>query len=182
VRVPVRLFKPNRSQRRNAARNSSDVILVDRPAVFDAEHYALYAAYVRSRHADGNMAENASEQSYDDFLLASWGGETRLLELRLEGRLMAVAVTDRVQRALSAVYTFFDPALARRSPGTYALLCQIELARQIDLDHLYLGYWIEDCRKMAYKDSFRPIQAWVGHRWQAFERGEPIRWRASGPL
>ena len=93
---------------------------------------------------------------------------------------MAVAVTDRVQRALSAVYTFFDPNLSERAPGTYSVLCQIEMAQDLGLDYLYLGYWIEECRKMAYKDSFRPLQAWIGHHWQTFERGEPLRWRLGG--
>jgi arginine-tRNA-protein transferase len=180
VRLPVRAFIPNRSQRRNRARNRPDVALVERPALFDAEHYAVYASYVKSRHAEGSMAESASPESYEDFLIAPWGGETRLLELRLEGRLMAVAVTDRLQRALSAVYTFFDPGLSHRSPGTYALLCQIHLARRLGLDHLYLGYWIEECRKMSYKDGFRPLQAWIGRRWQTFDRGEPIPWRHGG--
>ncbi len=102
------------------------------------------------------------------------GGETRLLELRLGERLIAVAVTDRLPNALSAVYTFFDPAVADRAPGAYAILSQVGLARRLGLQYLYLGYWIQNCRKMAYKDRYRPIQALIGEQWQEFERGQPI--------
>ena len=173
LRVPVRDFAPNRSQRRNLARNGGQVVLRDSPARFDPEQYALYCAYVQSRHAGGSMAE-ASETSYREFLVAPWGGETRFLELRIGERLIAVAVTDRLPGCLSAVYTFFDPELTAQAPGTYAILCQIESARRLGLDHLYLGYWIADCRKMGYKDRFRPLEARIGERWRRFERGNPI--------
>jgi arginine-tRNA-protein transferase len=87
---------------------------------------------------------------------------------------LGVAVTDRLAHGLSAVYTFFDPELADRAPGTFAVLAQIELARSLGLPYLYLGYWIGTCRKMAYKDRFRPIEAWGEGNWRRFERGEPL--------
>ena len=173
VRVPVGRFAPNRSQRRTA-RHNDDVSCIERPAVFDEEHYALYAAYVRHRHPGGSMSEDASPESYRDFLIRPWGGETSLLELRLGGDLLGVAVTDRLPGALSAVYTFFDPEAERRAPGTLGVLRQIELARRLDLPHLYLGYWIAECGKMSYKDRFRPVQAWREGHWRELARGEPI--------
>jgi arginine-tRNA-protein transferase len=173
VRLPVWKFSANRSQRRNLSRNRPDVTLRYRPAQFDHEQYMLYRAYVQSRHAEGSMAE-ASLESYQDFLVAPWGGETHFLELRLDDRLMAVAVTDRLPGCLSAVYTFFDPALTARAPGTYAVLCQIEETRRLGLRYLYLGYWIAECRKMSYKDRFRPMEARIGERWRRYDRGTSI--------
>jgi arginyl-tRNA--protein-N-Asp/Glu arginylyltransferase len=173
LRIPVRDFTPNRSQRRNQTCNREDVRLVDRPARFDPEHYALYGAYLRSRHPDGSMAE-AAPTSYREFLVAPWGGETRFLELRLGSHLMAVAVTDVLPGCLSAVYTFFDPEMSDRAPGTYAILCQIEEARRLGLEHLYLGYWIRECSKMNYKNRFRPLEVWRAERWQRYDRGAEI--------
>ena len=174
VRVPVDAFAPNRSQRRNALRNGSDVTLIERPAVFDPEHSALYETYVRSRHPEGSMADEASPDSYRDFLIIPWGGETLLMELRLNGRLVGAAVTDRLPGALSAVYTYFDPEFAERAPGTFAVLSQIALARRLGLKYLYLGYWVEECRKMSYKDAYRPLQGWINGRWKEFGRGKRI--------
>jgi arginine-tRNA-protein transferase len=177
VRIPTAAFEPNRSQRRNRARNQSDLEVVERRAGLHREHYGLYAAYLRGRHPGSGMAEEVSPETYGDFLVSPWGGETLLLELRLKGRLVAVAVTDLLPRSLSAVYTFFAPELAGRALGTYAILTQVAQARRLGLDHLYLGYWIEECRKMSYKDKFRPIEAFVAGRWQRFARGETIDWR-----
>jgi len=177
LRIPVSDFAPDRSQRRNQGHNCAEILLRDRPARLDPEHYALYRSYVRSRHANGSMAD-ATVQRYFEFLVAPWGGETRFLELRLGTRLMAVAVTDRLPDGLSAVYTFFDPELSKRAPGVYAILCQIEEARRLGLAHLYLGYWIRECPKMSYKDRFRPLEARIGERWHRYGRGTEISGQA----
>ncbi|EGV33615.1 arginyl-tRNA--protein transferase [Thiorhodococcus drewsii AZ1] len=166
VRVPVERFVPNRSQRRNWKSNAPEILLRERPAEFDAEHFALYRRYLERRHPDGGMAEDATEESYRRFLVDPWGGQTRFVELRLDARLVGVAVTDVLKRGLSAVYTFFDPELSARAPGTFAVLAQIELTRRVGLPYLYLGYCISDSRKMAYKTHFRPVEAWNGQEWR----------------
>ncbi|MBK1702281.1 arginyltransferase [Thiococcus pfennigii] len=176
VRVPVAAFAPDRAQRRCARRNA-DLRIALRPAEFVPEHFALYRRYLATRHPDGKMAEGDAND-FCRFLLDPWGGETELLELRTAapraGRLVAVAVTDVVPGALSAIYTFFDPDEAERSLGTFALLCQIAEARRRGLDQVYLGYWIEDCRKMRYKGRFRPLEAWDGQTWRHYGRGAPL--------
>lgn len=174
VRIPVADFTPNRAQRRNAARNDPDVQIENRPAGLHAEHYHLYERYLLHRHGDGDMADDVSMETYARFLLAPWGGTTRFIESRLGPRLMSVAVTDVFSDGLSAVYTFFDPALSHRGPGTYAVLTQLREAARLQLAYVYLGYWIGESRKMAYKDGFRPLEAWDGRRWRRFERGQPI--------
>jgi arginine-tRNA-protein transferase len=176
LRIPVAEFRPNRSQQRAWRRTRERLSLRELPPRFDSAHFALYRRYIEARHSDGSMAD-ASPESYEDFLLSPWGGETRLLELRLDERLMAVAVTDVLGNALSAVYTFFDPDLSAQAPGTLAVLCQASEAQRWGLDWLYLGYWIEECRKMSYKDRFRPVEAWIDGAWRPAERGAGIPWR-----
>lgn len=173
VRVPVAAFEPNRSQRRNLRRNQ-DLELIPRPPIFNREHYEVYRAYILSRHGDGDMVEDLSPETYQRFLLAPWAGQTRLLEMRHRGQLVGVAVSDRLRAGFSAVYTFFDPEQSARAPGTFAVLSQILEARRLKLHYLYLGYWIAESRKMAYKANFRPIEAWTGKAWNplpARERG-----------
>lgn len=176
--IPVRLVTAeldmNRSQRRCLARNDADVRIVDKPARLEPEHYGLYQRYILARHGDGDMAEDVSVETYMRFLLTPWGGETRFLEAWVGQALMSVSVTDVFSDGLSAVYTFFDPAFAQRAPGTYAVLTQAREALCRGLGYLYLGYWIEDSAKMAYKERFRPIEAWDGGRWCRFARGERI--------
>ncbi len=174
VRIPVVAFQPDRSQRRNWQRNAVALELFEGPATFKEEHFDLYCRYLDRRHPDGTMASDASEESYRRFLVEPWGGATRFIELRQGAHLVGVAVTDVLEQGLSAVYTFFDPEIAERGLGTFALLAQIEATRTLGFSYLYLGYWIAECRKMAYKERFRPIEAWDGSRWTRFERSRAI--------
>ena len=166
VRIPVAEFVARRGQRRVLRRNA-DIEMRERPARFDPQHYELYRRYTAARHNDGEMA-NASAEEYLQFLHAPWC-DTLFYEFLLDGRLAAVAVTDLPSDGLSAVYTFFDPDLGARSLGTYAILRQIHQAHRLGLPYLYLGYWIADSPKMAYKTDFRPIELWRGGRWERLE-------------
>ncbi len=105
-----------------------------------------------------------SVEQYASFLTSDWS-ETRFIEFRLEGRLLAVAVCDELEQGLSAVYTFYDPDDEKRSLGTFAVLWQIEESRRLGLPSLYLGYWIRECQKMNYKIGFRPIELLINGEW-----------------
>lgn len=162
LRLNVHTFKPDRSQRRNWRSNGA-IEQRTSTGVSD-EQFDLYCRYLASRHSDSSMA-NPTREEYISFLTAA-GIDTRFHEFRLDGRLVAVAVTDHTPMGLSAVYTFYDPALERRGLGTYAILWQIEHARQSHLPWLYLGYWIEACDKMNYKNRFRPCEGYINGGWQ----------------
>ncbi|WP_136067149.1 arginyltransferase [Modicisalibacter radicis] len=165
VRIPVAEFAPNRTQRKLLRRNG-DLEVHERPAVFDAEHYALYARYIRDRHADGDMYPPSHEQ-YRTFLTLDHP-YARLLEFRHDRQLLAVAAIDVLSHGLSAIYTFFDPSPEhqRRSLGTYAVLQQVAMAHRLHLPHVYLGYWIRESPKMNYKHSFQPLEFLDGRHWR----------------
>jgi arginine-tRNA-protein transferase len=163
VRVPVDGFVPDRSQRR-CLRNNADLDVQLTPTLPGAEHLELYRRYLCARHSGGGM-DGADAGDFERFLTGPWS-PTRFLEIRDAGRLLAVAVTDVLPQALSAVYTFFDPDDAARGLGTFAVLQQIALAQRQRLPHLYLGFWIEGHRKMHYKTNFRPLQLLDGREWR----------------
>lgn len=166
--VPVRLvtedFRANRSQRRTWKRHAG---LESRTLElkYHPEHYALYLRYQAQRHAGGGMDQDSREQ-YRHFLLQS-NVDSRLVEFREDGALRMVSIVDQLQDGVSSVYTFFDPEIAGASFGTYNILWQVNLCRQLDLPYLYLGYWIAQSRKMAYKIHFQPMEGLVDGRWQA---------------
>ena len=172
VRIPVARFAPDRSQQR-CLRDNARVAATARPAEFDAAHYRLFRRYLAARHDDGGMADSSPED-YLGFLGSRWA-DTRFVEFRLEEKLLAVAVMDRLEAGLSAVYTFFDPAQSRLGLGTLAVLWQVGEARRLGLDWLYLGFWVKGCRKMSYKERFRPLQALAAGQWLTFEKGEKIQ-------
>lgn len=166
VRVVVADFAPNRTQRRCLKRNQA---LSARffPLDFKDEHYALYRDYLASRHAGGGMDRDSSEQ-YTQFLLSS-NVDSVMVEFRDGETLVMVSVLDQIEDGLSAVYTFFDPSREQDSLGVYGVLWQIELAKRLELPYLYLGYWIAESRKMAYKKQYPPLEGLVEGRWQALD-------------
>lgn len=167
VRVEVDLFTPNRSQRR-CLRDNADLDVRLLPASPDAGHLALYRRYLASRHPGGGM-DGTDGGDFERFLTGPWS-PTRFLEMRAGDTLLAVAVTDVLPDALSAVYTFFDPDAAARSLGTFAVLQQIALAQRKRLQHLYLGFWIEGHPKMQYKSGYRPLQFLHDREWRTLPR------------
>ncbi len=200
VRVVVDQFQPNRAQRRAWKHHGALSAHAD-PLHFDEEHYALYTRYQSSRHAGGGMDRDSREQ-YDQFLLQSRvnsrlvtfrdttrGGTratdtaadvaerttTTLEDLRDRSRsnLRMVSIIDILGDGLSAVYTFYDSHMPHTSFGTYNIVWQIEQARSLNLPYVYLGYWIAESRKMAYKAAFTPLEALIDGRWQPFELLQP---------
>jgi len=164
VRVVARDFEPSRTQRRTLRRHGMlKAEMLD--LKYSPEHYALYLRYQSRRHSGGGMDQDSREQ-YRHFLLQS-NVESRLIEFREEGVLRMVSIVDKLQDGVSSVYTFFDPDVAGASFGTFNILWQIELCRKLNLPYLYLGYWIAQSRKMAYKIEFQPMQGLVNGRWQA---------------
>jgi len=162
VRIPVNDFRRSRNQQRIWNRNRDLTRRILAPD-FEQEHFDLYVRYLSMRHRDGGM-DKPTPDEYMGFLTSKWC-ETRFIELRLNGELAAVAVTDWLEDALSAVYTFFNPELKQRSLGTYAILRQIELARELGYHWHYLGYWIRQCGKMQYKSRFHPLQGYRKGAW-----------------
>jgi arginyl-tRNA--protein-N-Asp/Glu arginylyltransferase len=162
-RIPVKEFISNRSQKRclKANQNLEQTVIC---ADFSKEYFELYRRYLNSRHTDGSMADPA-EEDFKQFLYRNWS-DTQFLEHRLNGRLVAVAVTDIVNDGISAVYSFFDPEMAKQSLGTYCILKQIEYARELGMDYVYLGYWIKNYPKMHYKNNFKPLQLYLDEQWQ----------------
>lgn len=168
LRVPVSDFSPSRSQMRAWKKHQNLVCEVVTPA-FKPEHYALYLRYQAHRHSGGGMDDDSVDQ-YTQYLLQT-RVNTRLVEFREIGagqtlsEVKMVCLIDIVSDGISAVYTFFDPH-ATASYGTYAVLWMIEQARQCHLPHVYLGYWIRESPKMAYKTAFRPHELLIDGIWQ----------------
>ena len=162
LRIHSEQFVPSRSQKRISQQNQ-DLSLVlsydDKP-----EYYQLYERYIRQRHRDGSMYPPSRSQ-YKGFLHCDWMPPL-YLEIRLENRLIGVAVTDLLPHSLSAMYTFFDPEFSDRSLGTFAILSQLDLGRRTGRHWLYLGYQVEKCRKMKYKSRFLPHERLIQGEWK----------------
>ena len=162
VRVRISEVELSRQQKRTLKRNQDlSLELID--SIDTDEYYALYERYINARHKDGDMYP-ASRAQYKGFLTPQWG-VTQFLVARLNGQLVGVAMCDLLTSGLSAVYTFFDPCLSKRSLGAWFILQQIAWGKRIGVSYLYLGYWIEECQKMNYKTLYQPLEYFKGGFW-----------------
>lgn len=175
VRLPVARFAPNRSQRR-CLKAHGKLEARSLPLTGQSEHYQLYLRYQAARHPGGGIDQDDHEQ-YANFLLQS-RVDSRLIEFSENGALRMVSIIDVLSDGLSSVYTFYDPDLPGASLGTYNILWQIEQCLANQLPYLYLGYWIRDSRKMAYKANFRPIEGLIDGLWREFDDADPALGRA----
>ena len=164
VRVDAARYKPSKSMRRIANRNA-DLTGTLRPPVSTYEQYLLFQRYLKSRHADGDMAR----MSYGDFraMVEETTAHTRMAEFRdATGNLVAGCLLDLLDDGCSAVYSFFEPAEHARSLGTFMIHWAIADTAMRGQRYVYLGYWIAQSRKMAYKTRFRPLEALGPHGWR----------------
>lgn len=161
-RVPVEKFSPRRRHRR-VWRANSDLRVTVRRELDRGDSWRLYRDYIDARHQDGDMHPATPEQ-FDAFVRTRTT-DTRYVMFHEADALVAVSVTDRLRRGLSAVYTYYDPARAGRSLGVFAILWQIARCRELKLPWLFLGYWVEGSPKMQYKLDFRPMELLLDGRW-----------------
>ena len=168
VRTVVDEFAPSMSQRR-VLRTNEDVTGSEVKAIATSEQFELFSRYQERRHAGGDMAT----MDFFDFqaLIEETPVETFLQEFRSgDGDLIGACLIDSLGDGVSAVYSFFDPDLKRRSLGTFMILKLMETASARDLPYVYLGYWVNGSRKMVYKDKFRPLEYYDGKIWQSLEQ------------
>jgi leucyl-tRNA---protein transferase len=180
IRIPVATFQPDRTLRRIAQANAM-VDGYEVPARATAEQYQLFQRYQLARHGAGDMAT----MSFYDYraMVEDTPIDTFIAEFRdPDDRLVAAGLTDRLGDGLSAVYSFFAPDEGRRSLGSFTILWLIERARQAGLSYVYLGYWVPESSKMAYKARFRPSEVLIGGLWRVLSEADFAPHAASGAL
>jgi arginine-tRNA-protein transferase len=166
LRVPVDAFRPSASQRRAWARNHAEVTIRIGTPTATAEKWALFERF----HAYGHATKGWPAGTPDLEMLVENPFRTEEWSFLLGGRLMAVGYVDALAEALSAIYFYWDPDEARRSPGTFNILSLIAAARARGLPHVYLGYYVEGCRSLEYKRRFRPNEVLgASGTWTPFE-------------
>ncbi len=161
LRLPVNGFKANRSQRRIMKKNR-DVTITSAPFSITYEKIALLNTFFNERFSG---LDNTAESYYGSFF-ANTIADTFEIEYRLGKDLLGVAVVDMGNSWLNAVYFYFDPRFSARNPGIINILSMVDFCRQHDLDHLYLGYFIEALPSMNYKGQFRPQERLVDGSWR----------------
>lgn len=167
-RVPAHDFQMNSVQKKAWKRNQDLRMQIMPTHQASQIHYELYERYINERHADGDMYPPSLDQ-FEKFLVHSCT-ESFFIELWKDDQLICVSTSDKMDDGLSAVYTFFDPNESRRSLGVFAILKQLEYVKTLNLDYLYLGYWVPHSQKMNYKSQYIPLELLLDGQWRRLNR------------
>jgi len=176
VRIRAADFFPTRTFRRVINANK-DLVRTVTSGKATQEQFAILRTYLDERHDEGGMADMTALDYVS--MVEDTTVRTELVEYRAKatddaaGTLSAVALTDVLTDGLSMVYTFFDVTQLDRSLGTYLILDHIREAQRRGLPYVYLGYWIDGCRKMSYKARFKPLEVLAKEGWLPFDRPVP---------
>ncbi len=169
--IPIRLilnqFTPTRSQKR-AHKQHADLTAKVLPLAFNQTHFELYAEYQSLRHPEEFLEKREcsdEEAQYRQFICQSHV-ESLMIEFRdTNNRVKIVSIIDMVTEGTSAVYTFYDAKDSKSSYGTYAIMWLANWTKNLSLPYLYLGYWIQESQKMAYKEKFNPQEKLINGEW-----------------
>ena len=166
VRINVNRYKPNRSIKKIKNR-LTNIIQIERPPIATREQFDLFNKYQKFRHFDSDMAE----MTFSEFraMIEDTPVETYVYEFRENNLLIAASLTDKVKDGLSGIYKFFETNRPHDSLGTWIIDWHIEEAKKLSLNYVYLGYWIKDAPKMAYKSRFSGLQKLINNKWIEFK-------------
>ena len=166
IRVLINNFVASKSQKRLLKRGQHFSVKVS--YTIKSNYYPLYEKYINEIHSDGSMfpASPAQFQSFTQNDIT----EQIYIEIWHDDELISVAVTDDIPNALSAVYTFYHPDYRKYGLGVFSILKQIEISKQLEREFLYLGYQINDCEKMNYKNRYKPHQILIENQWKTVNK------------
>jgi arginine-tRNA-protein transferase len=176
IRVLVDDFTPSKSQKRSKKRNSA--LIIKQSTHLKDSYYPLFENYINTLHQDGSMYPasfkqfqsflscNLTKQLFIETWLPSNEVDTDGTDGNNEDKLLCVAVTDILSNGLSAVYTFYHPDYKASGLGIFSILTQLNICQQMSLSYLYLGYQIDDCQKMNYKNRYFPFERFIDGEWQ----------------
>ena len=171
IRVLAKEFNPSKSQKRSKKRNNH--FIIKQSSQLKDSYYPLFESYINTFHQDGSMFPASFEQ-FKSFLscnltkqlfIETWAPASEESDIN-EDLLVCVAVTDVLSDGLSAVYTFYHPEYKSNGLGVFSILTQLNFCQQMSLPYLYLGYQIDDCQKMNYKDRYFPFERFIDGQWQ----------------
>ena len=166
ARISSREFKPSKSQKRILLKNS-DIVRVVNPALATDAQYNLFKHYINERHPNGGM----SDMDANDFtaMIEETNVESKLIEYYAkksgELELISFSLVDILDDGISMVYSVFNPDFKERSLGTYMILDHNNLTLEMDLQYVYLGYWVQGSSKMDYKKRFSPLEVFTNDKW-----------------
>ncbi len=158
LKIDVKNFKLSKSQKRVYKKNKNTKILIQQPSVTD-KHLDVYQRYHKYKQLkNGWEPTSISYSNYEDLYISGHGFYGKEILYFADEKLVGVDLVDFLEDGISAIYFYYDPDFLHLSLGKYSLLKQIDFARELELDWIYLGYAVKNCKSLNYKFEYKPYK------------------------
>lgn len=178
LRVRLANFEPSKSQRQTLRRNA-DLRVLNAPAQFDAERQRLFDLHsVRFREKQSTTLASFIHPEHPDKLPT----EGRELAVYLGDELIACSFFHLGHRAVSGTYCVFNPGFSRRSLGSFTMLLELFIAKELGLEFYYHGYMHDLPSQFDYKMNVAGLECmdWESGAWSPMSRVPPKQWYNEG--
>ncbi len=175
--VPLRIrlddFEPSKSQRQLLRRNAT-LLSKRSPIRFSRQKFQLFDLHIQ-RLYERQPSSLASFLNPFSSQVPVQGQEWRVY---FNKNLIACSFFHIGDRAFSGTYCIFDPAYSQFSLGTYTMLLELLLAKELGKKYYYHGYTYNVPSQFDYKLNFNALEAmnWESGEWQPQERLPVRRW------
>lgn len=163
LRIDVKNYNFSHSAKRVFKKAEGIRYVIQVPTI-STEHLELYDKYHRHMEQKrGWQYYNLKPQSYHELYVSgahNFGKEV----LYFQGeKLIGVDLIDFLDDGISSIYFYYDPDFEKLSLGRLSIYEQIILAKEYDLEWIYLGYYVQECQSLKYKASYAPYQTLQGN-------------------
>ncbi len=162
LKVDVKNFVYSKSQRRVKRKNAETKMHVRKPKVTQ-DHLDLFEKYHLHMKDKREWAHNQTDaKHYFASFVHGHGDFGYEILYFIDDKLVGIDLVDILPNGISSIYFFYDPDYEQYSLGTYSMLQQIQIAKDNDLEWIYMGYYVKECQSLAYKSRYSPYKTLEG--------------------
>ncbi|MEA2111676.1 MAG: arginyltransferase [Campylobacterota bacterium] len=162
IKIDVANYKFSKSQRRVLKKAQHFQSKLQEPSM-SKEHLALFLKYHHHmEHKREWENHGVSANSYYSSFVHGYGDFGYEILYYDDDKLIGVDLVDILPDGISSIYFYYDPDYEPFSLGTYTILKQIELAKEKNLAWIYLGYYVQECQSLNYKNRYKPYHTLQG--------------------
>ena len=157
IRIDMNKHKWTKSQKRVLSKNKDIQIYIQEPTL-SIDHINLFNRYHEKMQEKKDWRENIIDPAEYKYSYIDGAGDFgKEILYFLDDKLICVALVDITKNTISSVYCYYDHDYENRSLGKFSILAQMSIAKQNNIPHLFLGYWIPNHYSMGYKEDYKPF-------------------------
>jgi len=156
IKIDVENYSFSKSAKR-VLKKAKDIQKYIQHPTMSQEHLELFEKYHLHMHQKKGWEHTTTtaDHYYGSFVLGheEFGYEVLYYD---DNKLIGVDLIDILDDGISSIYFYYDPDYSHLSLGKLSLYNQIKYAKESQKKWIYLGYYVEECPSLSYKQMYKP--------------------------